>query len=649
MSDTAPGLEPGSRMKKLAKGWAGMLVIGLALILVIGGFLASTGLFNVDEVITYAGANAFRGSGTFVVWNGFDAFQFASLRLGILVDGPRGLVPQYPVGTAIVGAPLLALFGIRGLIFLNVLAAVATLFVTRALAKRLFDDELVAVLAVLLLFAGTFWLEYAFAIWPHAVSVLCVTLSLLFALRAFEEGECFARNTFLSGLAVGIGFLFRSDTILVLPVIGIWALLFCGKPFRMGLWGALGLVPGVALAAWANWVKFGTLNPLSYGQPDGGGTDLMRHVMPIVGLVLVFALLLVVRYVRWRPKPQNAVIALVVLSALALLVIPPARDLAIRYLDGFWKLVVDATALGDSRLGVQAGPGGMVSFWGHWKKALGQSMPWLGIVAFLAFARWPSRHPYPAAFVLTLVALWTLPFCLLAWHGGMSSNMRYFLPVLPALCALCAKLMVVLARSIEHPQRLLAGGAVLAIILVAIWTAMHPAGFAGAHQILSTYVLALTVVLALLAGLHGLPGRIARQATLAAIGCGLVMAAMFTISDLVLAQKRRALAASNSAALSALPDRSLFIGHPKFVIGWAFRPNRMVSMADAWTGEADIPLIEAALAKEYRVFVWPGGAVEKLHDRFGLAIKDSEFRFSGGKLLEIELEHVSENRRPSKK
>ena len=42
------------------------------------------------------------------------------------------------------------------------------------------------------------------------------------------------------------------------------------------------------------------------------------------------------------------------------------------------------------------------------------------------------------ALVLVVAGLWALPFALRAWHGGLGSNMRYLLPLLPGLCALAA-------------------------------------------------------------------------------------------------------------------------------------------------------------------------------------------------------------------
>ena len=88
-----------------------------------------------------------------------------------MVNGPNGVAPQYPPGTAVLGAPLYGAFGIRGMILPNAVAAAATLWLVFALARRLTGDATLALGAVGLLAFDTYFLEYAYGIWPHAIAM----------------------------------------------------------------------------------------------------------------------------------------------------------------------------------------------------------------------------------------------------------------------------------------------------------------------------------------------------------------------------------------------------------------------------------------------------------------------------------------------
>lgn len=610
-----------------------LTMIFLSFALLISAFMVSPGLFTIDEAIYYAGAEALRSHHTFVVDNGFSELHSTYLKRPFLIEGPNGLVPQYPIGSALFGALLLPVFDVRGLVIMNVLAAIGTLFATRALAKQLFNNDTIAVVAVFLLFASTFWLEYAFGIWPHSVSVFCVTLALTLALQAFSAAAHSHASAFACGVIVGCGLLFRTDTILVLPAIGVTALLFAAKPWHALAWGSLGLMPLLAVSAWANLEKFGTLNPLSYGLNRGGGVDLSTHIVPIIGLALLLPLLFTARRIRWSPSLKRSLTAILCLTGLLLLLIPAGRDLAFRYGQGFWALMIDATSIKDPRSGVEAGPGGTLFFWGYVKKALGQSMPWIGVTLLLVTARWEPRHRQATIFVLVLVAIWTLPFFLLEWHGGMGSNMRYFLPIIPALCVLCAKLLIDLTRSVKNAPRTITAGYVVGYLLILISTSVHPAGTAGTQQHISTFVLGATSLLALLAGREGVLQNISRQLLLTSLGCGIIIATFCMASDLGMAQARRAFFEEKRWAMTALPEKILFVGSPE-LFPYLSKPKQLFALPDL-TSNHDIPLINAALKAGYRVFL-PAFAVDADHRaQFGNAIVNTKFHYPGGALVEI--------------
>ncbi|HEX5776519.1 MAG TPA: glycosyltransferase family 39 protein [Caulobacteraceae bacterium] len=619
---------------------AATVLLPIAVVLLACAFLVSPGLFNIDEVVVLAGAQAFLSTGGFAVENGLSEFSSPHLNLWILVPGPHGLAPQYPVGPAVLGAPLLAVFGARGLMLLNVLAAIGTLFALWTLGRRHFGGKGVALVSVLLLLGATFWLEYAYAIWPHSVGVLCVTLALLLVLDALDGEARFELKALAAGAVIGLGLLFRTDTILALPAIGLIAILFAKRPFRLLTFVGVGFLPFVALTSAANYAKFGTLNPLSYGKTTPGGTTLSSHLVPIAGLALVSLVLVASRFVKWRPGRREYAIALAAV-VLVLVVSPAARAFAQHYLAGAWALAVDSTTIHDPRPGMQAGSGGVLSFWGLWKKALGQSMPWLGLL-FLAFhGQKDGQFRRLQWIVLILAAVWTLPFFMKAWHGGMGSNMRYFLPLVPVLCAVSARLLIDFARPIANVRLVLLIGALAGAGAIALWTAFHPTHDAGAQQILSTWILAAVAGLAVVSGLRWKGQEVVRIVCLGAIGSGLAASTLFLTMDFRQAQAVRAVSESLSVATADLPDRTLVYAAPTFISHWTFQPGHVAAMpgrrdeSGRWDGSVDHALIDQALAKGYRVLVWPDYVDHGLRDRYGPRLGASGITYPGGELFEV--------------
>ena len=74
------------------------LLLPIAVLLLAGAFVASPGLFNIDEFVLLAGAQALLKTDALTIENGWAQFASPDLKLWILVAGPNGLAPQYPVG-----------------------------------------------------------------------------------------------------------------------------------------------------------------------------------------------------------------------------------------------------------------------------------------------------------------------------------------------------------------------------------------------------------------------------------------------------------------------------------------------------------------------------------------------------------------------
>ncbi|KIT16715.1 hypothetical protein [Jannaschia aquimarina] len=585
-------------------GQTPLLVLSVAILAI--SVLASPGFFNVDEVVYFIGADALWRLGSLTVENGVAGVTSPDLRIMLLIDGPAGLAPQYPAGTAIFGALLTPIFGQSSLIALNVAAGIGTLFATRSLALRLFGSEPVATGAVLLLVFATFWAEYVVGHWPHSVSVFMTTLALVLYLDSARAEHGAWRLALLSGLAIGLGMLFRLDGILILPVIAAAAILWAARPVQVLAGGAAGLAAPIALLSYTNAIKFGTWNPLSYGSSGGGGTDFTTHLTAGSLVLLILGGLVVLRIAR--PLSRRAVQGTALLGVLA---IAAAGLVAPQTVMKFWAgidgLFLDATAIPDRRAGIVPQPDGTLSFWGFHKKALLQSLPWLGCAALLLVTH-DTAHRRSLIFVLLLLLVWLAPFVMRTWHGGLGSNMRYFLPTVPAMAALGAYAISRLASHV--PGRaipLLLTGVVLGVTMTILLGSALPSGDARLHQIASTRIFGLIAICALVAAL--LPRRATAMVALAATGIGIGTAAKLAYDDFDKAQDHRSFTAQASARLDDLSEPVLYFGAPETFTGAFSDPMMAVAHPERPSHGPDPTLVEGACKAGYRVLIseWLAG------------------------------------------
>lgn len=602
-------------------------------IILIAAFTASTGFFLVDEAIYHLGARAISEHGALSFDNGFDQFHSESLKLLLLVDGPQGLTPQYPAGSAFLAAPLLPFLGPRAFILLNALAAILTLFTVRKICISEFKSEAVARIAVGLLVAGTFWLEYAVGIWPHALSAYFVVQAYWLALRHLNSGESEWRCVALSGLLAGSGILFRIDAAIAIPAIGLILIIFADRPLRSSFWFGVGALPPLFLQVGLNYLKFGSFNPFSYGQLSGN-TNLAAHLPLLAGLIIVFGALLIWRKFEWKVERKAAIVSLAVLCGI-LLAVPATSSWLLRCWNGFISLVVDMRHIQDHRTGVEPGPGQTMLFWNLAKKALGQSMPWIGLAAILVTR--PAREGEGRIFgtLLVFTATMTMPFIALEWHGGLGNNMRYFLPVLPALCIVCAKLLHDLWQSVPNAAIACIAGVWAAIALVAGWAMLHPSGFPGVHQIASTYVLLATAFAAMAAGPLWRFGRWSGMAAIFLFGSGFAMSMGFAISDFTGTQHRRSIAASAFPAVTALPPKSLLIAFPEWGAAWLPRNGSILAARDPQTKRIDQALVVNALDAGYRVFIIDYEFDASRDVPPGIEQSSTNYTYPGGRMIEL--------------
>lgn len=584
---------------------AALFAIGAGLLL-FSLFHARLGFFIIDEAIYLFAADTFRLTGSLILQNGLDLEQSDDLLwTNLLSLGPGGLTSQYPPGTTFVWAPFLSLFGERSIIVLNALATAGALFATRGLALRLFGDPAAALGACLLYLFGTFTLEYAFVYWPHMVSVWTIVLSFSLFLDAMDDKRGTVLPAALSGLILGAGMLFRLDNVLLLPVFAILSVLFAVAPLRLMAGGALGILPSVLILGLVNQQKFGTFNPLSYGGKSG--LTNIEVYLPFAGVGLLVLLLLGMFRMYPPRRSWPVLIALGGVAGLAALsAVPPLRSIAADYVVGGFRLMVDARSTYSAPAGIVPMPDGTTLFWGLAKKALAQSLPWLGLLFLLTQPGFWRERARSNVIVLIFVAIFSFPFAINAWHGGMSSNMRYFLPLLPFVSVLGAMLLKELVVGSAGRIRLLGASTLAGLAASFLWAASAPTGLAGAHQIWSLYLFVAVAASAIVAAHLRRPGT--ALVVIVAGGMGIGTAVFNTASDTLTSQLRRdggrvltdlSVGYTGKVLVYDVLLRSAFIDRDQVV---ALR-----SHAGAVPDEA---LVRAALAGGYRVLMREKWAVE---------------------------------------
>lgn len=602
---------------------AALALIGAAALIVFDLFT-----YTIDEAFYVAMAERMADAGALSIENGWAEHPVEPMRVRFLREGADGLYPQYPAGYALIAAPFFALFGKDGLLLLQLLAFAACLPLTAALARTLTQtDDRGAFRAAALFGLASFALDYALAIWPHALSTLVALLGWLAAARAVRGAGLAAAA--LSGLALGLGVTIRADLALAIPPAAAWLLAHPDRP-RFALTGFLaGLAPGLALASALNFIKFGALSPISYGAADGGAS-LSSYAILIPGVVLFAAGALALRNRRALAVAAQPWTPVLLIASLALLSFAPIFGGVVRAsLDGLYILYVDIQA----RLPPEIDSGLLQTSRFYLfddtlpKTAVAQSMPWaLAAAGFAAAALWWRRLAVPRdalVFCLVAICVWSAPFAPSAWHGGLSNSMRYFLPILPLFAILASSLWDAARR--EAGALAPGGGAVLgagvfgAVVAVA-GVALLDAGIGGPLgawiQFKASVILAAaTACAALLAFLARPEWRpAAARLTLLTLAAGFGYATAATAAgDMRASLSDRALLADASERFRALPKPHLTISDfpHAFSRGFTDPEIRLASRAD-YDMAVLVDLARRHLAEGWRVYAAPAAVATEL-------------------------------------
>jgi hypothetical protein len=425
----------------------GFLCILACIQMVVTFTVTSPGNLVPDEGIYHWMVKSFAETGRLDIWNGHDEIASPELRYPLLVLHGDKLYPQFPFLFQLLAAPFYLISGFLGLFVLNSICFIAGTILWLLAAHRLFRDEDLALNAVLILVLATFTWEYSQGAWPHSVALLFAAGAFYCLVRAFyAEGTIQTRGfAALSGLIAGLAVGIRVDAVLIFPAV-ILPFLFT-RPMRPVETFAvcIGLLPGLVLSAWTNFLKFGTFNPVSYGGSGGTpGTPLMLPA--ILGAVIVALLWTMTRSRSMELVGRHKLLTVVGLAALALGAVtafPAIRVMLERFFDNAYICLVDVRALSFSHVFSQRTASGGMVYAGAHKKALLQSLPFLPLLVVPA-AMWIRAEKDRSALALLL----PFPICVISCYcylhialhagGGFCLNQRYLLYALPFISILCA-------------------------------------------------------------------------------------------------------------------------------------------------------------------------------------------------------------------
>ena len=596
-------------------------------------FFASTGAYNIDELVYLAMFAELTDNGRFTIQNGYELFQAPELLLQILRPEPDGVVAQYPHGFVIFSAPFWALAEERGVIVLNTLSTIAVMVLTWLTAHRLFLDRAVAGFSALTFALATFAVDYAFAIWPHAFSNAIVWFAIFCAASAWREScgsdideitgatmstkpsvrtgsnwkNKAASWTLVAGVAVGFGTSVRVDAIIAAPILLIWVTVFWRKPFSSIAIFLIGLVPGLLFCSILNEIKFGQFFPISYGSHVGGGTNLAGYakLLPLAAVGSLAALAVGFQSVRSVLRGKRWILAAACL-VIGLSIVPTTRDLILQLAEGGYVLGIDMQSLDLTKhgRGAMITPDGTMLMFGIPKKALLQSMPFMLLGIILLPRLFSGQQSAQLALLLLLVFMWLTPFAFKSWHGGMSNNMRYLSPAIPAISILTGLVFSEL-RSLMGPDNRFATLCRSAIYIGAVTTvALSQSPTLFFQTKFAVFFGATSAIFALVYLCVSRVRKVIAPVLMSLLYTGLIFGFLVgTIWDTGTSQKARRSNAALERMYAQIPSRSFVYAVTSDGMSFQMKRPQAFLAIQQLPKAMDVTLVDKALANGWQVYV----------------------------------------------
>lgn len=558
-----------------------------------------------DETVYFAAVETLTRERTLIVDNGYAEFQNNALLFNdLLKNGPNGAVPQYPSGFAIMIAPFYMLFGIKGVMALNAFAAAVSVWLTYKISYFLFKDAGAAFVSAMLLGLCSFLVIYAKAVWPHALATAAVLGICWFILQTLERDSRYKMNALLAGLLLGIGISLRVDVVLVVPALLGVAIVKASRPISVIFMTSIGTLPGAILASWTNYLKFNVFSPLYYGTAQGKGGDISSYYWLLPGILLFLGTCTAIRRYGWNRLALVCVLSLLIFLAILIALMPQLQTVEkfIRHLAwGSYALWVDLRVVGSTGQATLHTDGTFTVF-GLYKKAIVQSIPWIGVLALLLVSRPREDAGIGVLLCILIIFFWTPLFGRTAWHGGFSTNMRYFLPIVPFICILASYALSKLP-AVPRQYGLIPWFAGLALTIFAIFVAdvLHPQPLVSVVQHSLPLLFVVVLILCALISKFSRVGQTAvRIAFAASVFLGVINSQIIDLSIDVI---RRSYNERSELVMSNLPESSFVYALIYEPMLFQIRRGDPIAARNRFTDKLDPILVDEALEAGYSVYV----------------------------------------------
>ncbi|MFN0253496.1 MAG: hypothetical protein ACKV2T_41895 [Kofleriaceae bacterium] len=546
---------------------------GRALIAVLGFLVAillatvRPGLFSIDESSYIATITGLRDGGLAIAASERLA---PSPALYAFDAAPRSRPTKVPVTSSSppLFAPIALPFsygGVRGLMALQILSFAACAGLVFSFVRRHTHRVDLAWLAFGTFVVGSFALEYAQAVWPHALAMALVMGAFDLASRVRTGGSAWLAAGAGACVAIAAGLRYQNTVLVATIGAGLLLVNAAGRPrLRVALLAfALGAAPIILVSSAMNYTRHGSWNPTSKGSG----------------------------YLKIVYKNTEG------------------SHLVTQAITSTWSRVVDYSTWPTNPTGMIADASGAMVLDGRFKKALLQSSPWaiIPLLAMLLALRKredESSELRRELLAAGLVVAGTIGMFAIYGHrrdDGWSFNQRYFLELMPLLVA---GLAISLTRVTLSWRALAVGAAVAFAAAMAVLLLDSQATWR------SFVVMRIPIVLALVVAALWFFARESPhpRAVGAVVGAALGWAAAMQLgNDLPGARGRRAFNAEQLATMESVLPRepsALFVYWGAKDPYGALPLDHDVIVVDPWIddGMTARVVVDSALASGRRVF-----------------------------------------------
>ncbi|MBD3388249.1 MAG: hypothetical protein GF416_04145 [Candidatus Altiarchaeales archaeon] len=515
---------------------------------------------NINDEVTYMLMADTISKGRLDIWNGADEMDSDELVFhATFKQGGRTYGVPSPM-YQLLALPFYLALGVRGLILMNTFSFAGTTLVVYHMSKSLFESGRLAALTAVFYSIISYSMKYSLDLWPHMISVFLVSLSAWLILRC---------RPWVAGLAMGFAVSIRYSNILLLGVLGAYALARSGRVKTVRF--LLGSLPPAAATLLMLRSIHGTFSKTGYNPGQSIIEYLSADVKPYL-LILAAASLISFAFARRMRGLRAGAIAglscLLMLSILFTFEDPGFTDKAISSLRILCSEVVDMQSHPDTRVP-------------HRKKSLLQASPILAL-ALLAPPILRKRVGLSGVFLLyapfSSLALFYSSYPLK--HGGSVMFMRYFLEAVPFLAIASAYALSSMARfgSVETT----ASKTGLAVI---VFTMLGPlqglsADFAGFFLRFVPLTLAASLIVSGAAAHHG---RRCRRLFHAALILTVAYSISSNVVDTTVTKKSKAFVGETLEDLDVLEEGStVFVGEDTgFIAVGQLKKDRGIRLVQA--------------------------------------------------------------------